>query len=135
MSTDGDNVLTGNSGANIIVAGGGADTLDGGSGNDTLFGGTQNDIYEFDKIVGTIATRYETPIIACAASSESVFDQTSSYLFGTLSPNVGLFGPMVKYFREKMPQLKKVAVLGRDDVFPKSTAQGISAAAKAAGLV
>ncbi len=45
------------------------------------------------KIVGTIATRYETPIIACAASSESVFDQTSGYLFGTLSPNVGLFGP------------------------------------------
>ncbi len=42
--------------------------------------------------------------------------------------------PMVKYFREKMPQLKRVAVLGRDDVFPKSTAQGISAAAKAAGL-
>jgi branched-chain amino acid transport system substrate-binding protein len=86
------------------------------------------------KIVGTIATRYQTPIIACAASSESVFDQTSGYLFGTLSPNVGLFGPMVKYFKEKMPQLKRVAVLGRDDVFPKATAQGISKAAKAAGL-
>ncbi len=86
------------------------------------------------KIVATIAERYQTPILACAASSESVFDQTLKHLFGTLSPNVGLFGPMVKYFREKMPQLKRVAVLGRDDVFPKSTAQGISAAAKAAGL-
>ena len=63
-----------------------------------------------------------------------MFDQTLKHLFGTLSPNVGLFGPMVKYFREQMPQLKRVAVLGRDDVFPKSTAQGISAAAKAAGL-
>ena len=82
------------------------------------------------KIVATIAERYQTPILACAASSESVFDQTLKHLFGTLSPNVGLFGPMVKYFREKMPQLKRVAVLGRDDVFPKSTAQGISAAAK-----
>jgi branched-chain amino acid transport system substrate-binding protein len=86
------------------------------------------------KIVGTIATRYEIPIIACAASSESVFDQTSGYLFGTLSPNAGLFSPMVKLFQEKMPSLKKVAVLGRDDVFPKATAQGISAAAKKAGL-
>jgi branched-chain amino acid transport system substrate-binding protein len=86
------------------------------------------------KIIGTIATRYEIPMVACAASSESVFDQNSKYLFGTLSPNVGLFTPMVKYFREKMPSLKRVAVLGRDDVFPKSTAQGISAAAKAAGL-
>ena len=49
------------------------------------------------KIVGTIAARYEMPIIACAASSDSVFDQNSGYLFGTLSPNAGLFGPMVKY--------------------------------------
>ena len=86
------------------------------------------------KIVATIAARYEIPIIACAASSELVFDQNSGYLFGTLSPNVGLFGPMVKHFQEKMPTLKKLAVLGRDDVFPKATAQGISAAAKKAGL-
>ena len=41
---------------------------------------------------------------------------------------------MVKYFKEKLPTLKTVAVLGRDDVFPKSMAQGISAAAKAGGL-
>src|SRR4029079_9454265 len=41
---------------------------------------------------------------------------------------------MVKYFQEKMPGLKKVAVLGRDDVFPKATAQGIAAAAKKANL-
>jgi len=86
------------------------------------------------KIVATIAARYEIPVIACAESSESVFDQNSGYLFGTLSPNVGLFGPMIKYFQEKMPQLKKLAVLGRDDVFPKATAQGIAAAAKKAGL-
>jgi len=86
------------------------------------------------KIVANIAERYQTPIIACAASSESVFDQTQKYLFGTLSPNIGLFSPMVRYFLEKMPQLKRIAVLGRDDVFPKSTAQGIAAAAKAAGL-
>jgi branched-chain amino acid transport system substrate-binding protein len=86
------------------------------------------------KIVATIAERYETPIIACAASSESVFDQTLKHLFGTLSPNAGMFGPMVTYFRAGMPQLKKLAVLGRDDVFPKSMAQGVSAAAKSAGL-
>ncbi|MGA7487567.1 MAG: amino acid ABC transporter substrate-binding protein [Xanthobacteraceae bacterium] len=86
------------------------------------------------KIVAAIAERYQTPIIACAASSESVFDQSLKHLFGTLSPNAGMFAPMVKYFREKDPQLKRVAVLGRDDVFPKSMAQGVAAAAKAAGL-
>jgi branched-chain amino acid transport system substrate-binding protein len=86
------------------------------------------------KIVATIAARYEMPTIACAASSESVFDQNSGYLFGTLSPNAALFAPMIKLFKEKLPTLKTLAVLGRDDVFPKATAQGIAAAAKAAGL-
>ena len=86
------------------------------------------------KIVATIAERYETPVVACAASSESVFDQNTKHLFGTLSPNAGMFGPMVKLFQEKLPTLKRVAVLGRDDVFPKAMAQGVSAAAKAAGL-
>jgi branched-chain amino acid transport system substrate-binding protein len=86
------------------------------------------------KIVATIAERYETPVLACVSSSESVFDQSLKHLFGTLSPNAGMFGPMIQYFRGQLPQLKRLAVLGRDDIFPKSMAQGISAAAKSAGL-
>ena len=86
------------------------------------------------KIIGTIASRYETPLIACAASSESVYDLNQKYLFGILSPNGGLFDPMVTFFKERMPTLRRFAVLGRDDVFPKALAQGISAAAKKAGL-
>jgi branched-chain amino acid transport system substrate-binding protein len=86
------------------------------------------------KITATIAERYQIPILACVSSSESVFDQTQKYLFGTLSPNAGMFGPMITLFKGKLPSLKKVAVLGRDDIFPKSMAQGISAAAKSAGL-
>jgi branched-chain amino acid transport system substrate-binding protein len=86
------------------------------------------------KIVATIAERYEMPIIACAASSESVFDQSLKHLFGTLSPNAGMFGPMITFFRGHLPQLKRLAVLGRDDVFPKAMAQGIAAAGKQAGL-
>src|SRR5581483_9405412 len=79
------------------------------------------------KIVATIAARYQTPVVACVASSESVFDQTQKYLFGTLSPNAGMYGPIVQYFKAQMPQLKRVAVLGRDDIFPKSMAQATSA--------
>ena len=86
------------------------------------------------KIVATIAERYETPVVACASSAEAVFDQSLHYLFGTLSPNGGMTDAMVKYFKEKMPALKKIAILGRDDVFPKSMAQGTSASAKAGGL-
>jgi len=86
------------------------------------------------KIVATVAERYQTPLLACASSSESVFDQSFKHLFGTLSPNGGMTTAMVAFFKGKMPNLKRIAVLGRDDVFPKSMAQGISAAAKAAGL-
>jgi branched-chain amino acid transport system substrate-binding protein len=86
------------------------------------------------KIVATIAERYQMPIVACAASSESVFDQSLKHLFGTLSPNAGMFAPMISFFKGPLPQLKRLAVLGRDDIFPKAMAQGISAAGKAAGL-
>ena len=86
------------------------------------------------KIVATVAERYQTPLLACASSSESVFDQSFKHLFGTLSPNGGMTDAMVAFFKSKMPALKRVAVLGRDDVFPKSMAQGTSAAAKKAGL-
>jgi branched-chain amino acid transport system substrate-binding protein len=86
------------------------------------------------KIVATVTERYQTPLLACASSSEAVFDQTFKYLFGTLSPNGGMTNAMVAFFKTKMPGLKRIAVLGRDDVFPKSMAQGLSAAAKSAGL-
>lgn len=86
------------------------------------------------KIVAGVGERYQIPTIACVASSESVFDQTFKHLFGTLSPNGGMTNAMVTLFKEKMPQTKTIAVLGRDDVFPKSMAEGIAKAAEAQGL-
>jgi len=86
------------------------------------------------KITAAVAERYQTPLVACASSSESVFDQGLKNLFGTLAPNGSMNGTMVKFFKAKVPQVQRVAVLGRDDVFPKSMAQGVSAAAKANGL-
>jgi len=86
------------------------------------------------KIVAAVAERYQTPMVACASSSESVYDQGLKNLFGTLSPNGGMTTANVAFFKSKMPSLKRVAVLGRDDVFPKSMAQGLSKAAKEGGL-
>lgn len=86
------------------------------------------------KIVAGVGERYQVPTIACVASSESVYDQTLKYLFGTLSPNGGMTTAMVKFFKEKFPETKSIAVLGRDDVFPKSMAEGIAKAAEAGGL-
>src|SRR3954470_2650017 len=55
------------------------------------------------KIVATVAERYQTPLLACASSSESVFDQSFKHLFGTLSPNGGMTTAMVAFFKGKMP--------------------------------
>jgi branched-chain amino acid transport system substrate-binding protein len=86
------------------------------------------------KIVAAVAERYQIPVVACVASSTSVYDQGFKYLFGTLAPNTGMTDSMVTYFQEKMPELKTLAVYGRDDVFPKSMATAISDSAKAAGI-
>jgi branched-chain amino acid transport system substrate-binding protein len=86
------------------------------------------------KIVATVAERYQTPVIACSASTESVFNQGNKYLFGTLSPNGASTDGMVAYFKKAAPSVKTIAILGRDDVFPKSMAKGMSDASNAAGL-
>jgi branched-chain amino acid transport system substrate-binding protein len=86
------------------------------------------------KIIATVAERYQMPIIACSASTESVFNQGYKYLFGTLSPNGASTERMVTYFRNAAPSVKTIAILGRDDVFPKSMAKGMSDASKSAGL-
>lgn len=86
------------------------------------------------KIVAAVAERYQTPLLACVASSVSVYDQGFKYLFGTLSPNTGMTESMVAYLKEKLPSVKKVAVYGRDDVFPKAMAKALVNSAKSGGL-
>lgn len=86
------------------------------------------------KIVAAVAERYQVPLIACVASSVSVYDQGFKYLFGTLAPNTGMTESMAAYFKEKMPDLQTVAVYGRDDVFPKAMATALADSASAAGL-
>jgi len=86
------------------------------------------------KIAAAVAERYQVPLIACASSSESVYNQGHKYLFGTLSPNAGMTDAMIRFFNEKMPDLSKIAVLGRDDVFPRSMAVAIAEAAQKQGL-
>ncbi|MCC5812254.1 MAG: amino acid ABC transporter substrate-binding protein [Ectothiorhodospiraceae bacterium] len=85
-------------------------------------------------ITGTVGERYRVPTIACVASSESVFSNNNPYLFGTLSPNANMTEVMARYLKEQYPDLNSVAILGRDDVFPKSMAEATATAAEQAGL-
>ena len=86
------------------------------------------------KIIAAVAERYQVPMLACVASSVSVYDQGFKYPFGTLAPNTGMTESMVGYFKEKHPSLKKVAVYGRDDVFPKAMATALAASAESGDL-
>lgn len=85
------------------------------------------------KVVAGVAERYGMPIIA-VASSEPVHNQGYKNLFGTLAPSIGLVDNMLVYFKEKYPALKRVAILGRDDVFPRIMATSLAAQAPKSGL-
>lgn len=85
-------------------------------------------------ITGTVGQRYQVPVVACVASSESVYAQGNPYLFGTLSPNSNMTRSMVAFLKEKVEGIETVAIYGRDDVFPKSMAEATAAAAEEGGL-
>ncbi|MAO93530.1 MAG: ABC transporter substrate-binding protein [Rhodospirillaceae bacterium] len=85
------------------------------------------------KITAGVAERYGVPIIA-VASSEPVHNQGYKNLFGTLAPSGGLIDGMLDLFTAKKPDLKKMAIYGRDDVFPKIMASLMSKAATARGI-
>lgn len=85
------------------------------------------------KIVAGVAERYGVPIVA-VASSEPVHDQGFTNLFGTLAPSLGLIESMLTKFQEAYPDLKTVAIVGRDDVFPKVMAESLAREAPKAGI-
>lgn len=86
------------------------------------------------KVVAGVAERYGVPVMASVASSESVFNQGYKFMFGTLAPNGGIVQNMVSLFPRLIPGVKKIAILGREDVFPRSMATEMKKAAEAGGL-
>jgi branched-chain amino acid transport system substrate-binding protein len=73
------------------------------------------------KVVAGVAERYGVPIMA-VASAEPVHNQGYKNLFGTLAPSAGLVDSMYGYVKERAASVKKIAIVGRDDVFPKTMA-------------
>jgi hypothetical protein len=75
------------------------------------------------KAASTVSEKYKVPTIAAAASSSQVYDQGYKYLFGTFTPNDTLTTPMTDIIKAKAPDVKKVAILARNDLFPLAIAQ------------
>ena len=86
------------------------------------------------KVVAGVAERYGVPVMATSASSDSIFNQGYKHLFGTLAPNSGSVENLITVVTKQMPNAKRIAILGREDVFPKAMAQVMSDAAKKANL-
>ena len=85
------------------------------------------------KIVAAVAARYGVPVLASVSSSVSVYNQGFKNLFGTLAPNTGLTDAMFKHFKKSMPGATRIAILGRNDVFPKSMAKALAKDSKKFG--
>lgn len=85
------------------------------------------------KVVAGVAERYGVPVVATSASSESIFNQGYKNLFGVLAPNSGSINNLLALVAEKLPKVKTVAILGREDVFPKAVAGGMNNLAAKAG--
>jgi branched-chain amino acid transport system substrate-binding protein len=86
------------------------------------------------KAASTIAEKYKVPMLAATASSSQVYDQNYKYLFGTFTPNDTLTTPLTQLVKAKAADVKKVAILARNDLFPLAIAQEMEKSAKVNGL-
>jgi len=86
------------------------------------------------KAASTVSEKYKVPTIAAAASSSQVYDQGYKYLFGTFTPNDTLTTPLTQIVKSRAPDVKKVAILARNDLFPLAIAQEMEKSAKASGF-
>jgi branched-chain amino acid transport system substrate-binding protein len=85
------------------------------------------------KVVAGVAERYGVPVVATSASSESIFNQGYKNLFGVLAPNTGSIQNLLTTVSRSQPNVKRVAILGREDVFPKAMATTMNDLAAKAG--
>jgi branched-chain amino acid transport system substrate-binding protein len=86
------------------------------------------------KAASTVSEKYKVPTLAATASSVQVYDQGYKYLFGTFTPNDTLTTPLTKIVKAKVPEVKKIAILARNDLFPLAIAQEMEKSAKANGF-
>lgn len=81
-----------------------------------------------------IAEKYQIPMIAVTASSTQTYSRGHSYLFGTFTPNESLTESMVDAIKQQVPDTQSIALLIRDDLFPKSIARAMINSSKLRGI-
>ena len=86
------------------------------------------------KAASSVSERYGIPTIAATASSQEVYDQGYQFLFGTFTPNSTLTEPLADIVTSANPEVKRVAILARNDLFPLAIANEMEASAEARDL-
>ncbi len=86
------------------------------------------------KATSSVSEKYGIPMLAATASSAEVYDQGYKYLFGTLTPNESVTEPFADIVATKAKDVKKVAILARNDLFPLAVAQQMEKSMKARNL-
>jgi len=85
------------------------------------------------KATAVVAERYGVPMVAASAATKSVFDQNFQNLFGILFPNSMITEGEVAYYKKNAPDVKRVAVLALNSLFPKAIAGDLVESAKSHG--
>jgi branched-chain amino acid transport system substrate-binding protein len=86
------------------------------------------------KTAAVAAERYDTPMIASAAATPSVYDQHFKNLYGVLFPNAIITSSEVDFYKTNVPGLKTVALVALNSLFPKALAQQLKDMAQKAGM-
>lgn len=86
------------------------------------------------KAASSVSERYGIPTVAATASSAEVYNQGYKYLFGTFTPNSTLTEPLADIVTAASADVKRVAILARNDLFPLAIATEMEKSAKARGL-
>ena len=86
------------------------------------------------KAASGVSEKYGIPTVAATASSEQVYDQGYKYLFGTFTPNDTLTEPLTSITTKRDPNIKRVAILARNDLFPLAIGNEMEKSAKKRNL-
>ena len=86
------------------------------------------------KAASGVSEKYGIPTVAATASSAQVYDQGYKYLFGTFTPNDTLTEPLANIVTKHNPNVKKFAILARNDLFPLAIGEEMQKSARKRNL-
>jgi branched-chain amino acid transport system substrate-binding protein len=86
------------------------------------------------KATSSVAEKYGVPMMASTASSKEVYDQNYKNLFGLYTPNDTLSEPIATLIKAKLPDVRRVAILARNDLYPLALANEFKKSAESRGL-